>query len=72
MELRNCHRYGNNSMTIPRSIWSLCPWMFALHDLESTVGIPDPHTGWISLPPYIRASHKHMESHGIYLIGTHK
>lgn len=68
MALRNYHRYGSNSLTTPRTLWSLYPWMFALHDLESTVGIPDPHTGWIPLPPYVRASHQYMESHGIYLI----
>ncbi|KAF8328183.1 uncharacterized protein EI90DRAFT_3281390 [Cantharellus anzutake] len=67
-ELRNYFRIKANSMTTPRSIWSLYPKMFALHDLDSFVGMPDPNTGWIPIPRYIPASHKFMESHGIYLI----
>lgn len=49
-------------------MYHLYPILFALHDLDDKVALPDEN-GKVVMPSSMRDSHIFMEAHGIYLIG---
>ena len=44
------------------------PRLYSLHDMPDTVGLPDPQTGSIILPPAINLSSANILSYCLYLI----
>ena len=47
----------------------LYPRLLAVHDLDATVALPRPETGFIEMPSLMRGSHIFMQEDGVYLIG---
>lgn len=47
----------------------LYPPLMSLHDLDETVALPDPVTGYVRIPSLMRNSHIFMASNGVYLLG---
>ena len=50
-------------------MYHLYPRLLAVHDLDATVALPRPETGFIEMPSLMRGSHIFMQEDGVYLIG---
>jgi protein transport protein SEC24 len=68
-DVRNYFAHRLSSMSVRTMIHHLYPQLLALHDLEDGAALPN-ELGRVSIPSSMRNSHRFMEAHGIYLIGT--
>lgn len=56
------------TISVAETLELICPFFFALHNLEEGAGLPDPNTGRILLPARLPLTSERIERHGLYVV----